>query len=68
MEHKPSVLNSRRFWIALTAQLCLLALGLIKGIDVSWPLASVAISVGSADAAEKLQFLRGAVNGKSKAK
>ena len=49
MKHK---LGSRRFMIALTAILCLTAIGLVKGLDVSLAISSVAIAIAGAGAFE----------------
>lgn len=47
--------NSRRFWIGLAAVASLLVLGLLNHADVAWPLASIAVGIGAADATEKLR-------------
>ncbi len=43
---------SRRSWIATISVIGLVALGLVKGIDVSMALASIAIGVAGANAYE----------------
>ena len=47
------IINCRRTFIAVLAILCLTSLGLVKGIDVSMALASVAIGLAAANSYEK---------------
>jgi hypothetical protein len=45
--------TSRRTFIAALAILSLMAFGMVKGVDISMALASIAIAVAGSNAAEK---------------